>query len=328
MKKGLFINSVQKREADVCPVRWRARRIGEEVSRLFAAPSFEGTILAVCSESLYLSGRGEDIFWIAKEGLPMHRRCLSVSFQPHSFSAGQRFWISDASLWIGEDMIIDLDQTEEWTPRIFGVEKAGPMKMVNDRVDQLLSNLPKPPPDSGFGPAIPVLSAMAGEGEPERISPDPFFNRALPYVFAIRKACLNEEIFQVAQIGRDLIGLGPGLTPSGDDFMGGLLFSLHWLKRIFPEDFFWDEQPILDLIDWSLSRTHPISHVILRDLSSGHGPEPLYDILNGLLLGGDPDKVFLNIDQLCGIGHSSGWDMLAGLLTGMLLARGRVNRLE
>jgi hypothetical protein len=217
-------------------------------------------------------------------------------------------------------VVIDLSGAEEWEPFTIGPEEADSMTLVNERVGRLFSKFPWPVPDSGLGP---VISAIAGGRNPEIIPSDPFFSRAIHPIIAITKACLNKEIVQVAQIGRELIGLGPGLTPSGDDFMGGLLFVFHWLKRIFPEDFFWDDQPILNLIDWSFSRTNPISHAILRDLSSGHGPEPLHDILNFLLCGGDQEKMALDIDRLCGVGHSSGSDIIAGLLTGMLMVRGK-----
>jgi len=154
---------------------------------------------------------------------------------------------------------------------------------------------------------------------------DHLATRSIDPILAIARACLNEDIVDITEVGRDLIGLGPGLTPSGDDFLGGVLFAAHHLKMAYPEEFRWDEQPVMDLIDWSRTRTNPISHAILSDLSIGHGPEPLHDIVSFLLSGKDWRKVMCGINRLLGIGHTSGWDILAGLLTGMLMVTGKVN---
>ena len=256
----------------------------------------------------------------------MHRRCITAPFQLHPLRPGQGFWISGSSLQIGEAMAIDLDRGEQWRPFIIGPGQADPVFMVNERVNWLFSILPRPHPEAGLGQAIPMISAIVKGKDLRTVLSDSLFNRAIGPIHAIANACLREDIVQAAKMGRELIGLGPGLTPSGDDFLGGLFFALHFLKRVFPKEFFWDEQPILDLIDWSFSRTHPISHAILSDLSSGHGPEPLCDILNFLLSGGDRDEMLLNIDRFCRIGHTSGWDILAGLLTGILLLTGKVKR--
>ena len=68
---------------------------------------------------------------------------------------------------------------------------------------------------------------------------------------------------EVAHKGRELVGLGPGLTPSGDDFLGGLLFAAHSLKTAYPEDFCWGQEVITDLMDWARMQTHSISHAVL-----------------------------------------------------------------
>jgi hypothetical protein len=328
LQNDLFFDNNQKRGVELRPFRWRARQIGAEANRLVALPSFEGTILALFSKTVYLSGRDGKILWLSKEGLPMHRRCILVPFQTHPLCPGQVFSKEGSLLKIGEAVTIELNQAEPWRPFMIGPGSADPMFMVNERVSWLFSILLRNEQRDGFGPALPVLSAIAAGREPETVSTDPFFSRAIDPILAIAEACLCKDIVRVAQEGRKLIGLGPGLTPSGDDFLGGLFFALNFLKTIFPEKFFWNDGPILELIDWSSSRTNPISHAIFSDLCVGHGPEPLYDLLNFLLSGGDQDKILPNMDRLCEIGHTSGRDVLAGLLTGMLMVRGKGSQLE
>jgi len=109
-----------------------------------------------------------------------------------------------------------------------------------------------------------------------------------------------------------LVGLGGGLTPSGDDFLGGLWFALRLL----------DSGPQIPSFDWAdverstanaLSRTTAISGCILSDLVLGHGPEPLHDVVIAALAGAAPGDVAEGVSRLVAIGHTSGWDLFAGV---------------
>jgi len=300
--------------------------VGEEVKILITSPLFSGKVLAVFSNNIYLSGQSGEILWVACEDLPMHRRCITASFQPHSLCVGQSFLVHGSCLQIGRAIAIDFDQAEEWEPLKIGPEQARPLGIVNDWVYRIFATISTPDRDAGFSQAIPIISAMADGRGLKGVPLDSLVARAIHPILGIAKACLNEDMVHIAQIGRELIGLGPGLTPSGDDFLGGLLFAAHCLKMVYPREFCWDEEPILDLIDWSRTRTNPISHAILSDLSLGYSPEPLHDIVRSLLNGKDWERAMLSINRLLGIGHTSGWDILAGLLTGMLLVTGKVNR--
>ena len=123
----------------------------------------------------------------------------------------------------------------------------------------------------------------------------------------------------ILEKGKELIGFGPGLTPSGDDFMGGLLFSAFFLKKSYPDFFPWGQEVVTDFIAGARSQTHPISHTFLSDFAAGHAPAPLYEVMGYLLGGRDFERAFSAAVQFLRFGHSSGGDMLAGMMTGMLL---------
>ncbi len=124
-------------------------------------------------------------------------------------------------------------------------------------------------------------------------------------------------MFHISQNATALIGLGPGLTPSGDDFAGGLLFAIKILQTAYPN---------LKLVNQTIpiekyqSRTHLISFTLLQDLANGHGVAPLHQIMTGILRGDSFDSIDPFISQLTQIGNSTGWDLLAGLLAGLLVA--------
>jgi len=105
----------------------------------------------------------------------------------------------------------------------------------------------------------------------------------------------------------DLIGLGPGLTPSGDDFLGGALVALHAFGRTAAAN---------SLAAWLLPLgdrgTHPISAAHLRAAAAGFGGEALHACLCALAAARDAGA---SLTAISAVGHTSGWDALAGALT-------------
>jgi hypothetical protein len=94
-----------------------------------------------------------------------------------------------------------------------------------------------------------------------------------------------------------LIGLGPGLTPSGDDYFGGVMVALHQGGRASHAASLWRWlEPRL------ASRTSAISAAHLAAAAKGEAHEALHDVLDG----------GLDLDALDAVGHCSGWDALAG----------------
>ena len=108
-----------------------------------------------------------------------------------------------------------------------------------------------------------------------------------------------------------LIGLGPGLTPSGDDFLGGVLIALHALGCERPA------QRLGGTVLAAASGTSAISAAHLATAVEGQGSAALHALLNDLLRGllrGRGTSLETRLAALGRIGHTSGWDTLAGAL--------------
>ena len=118
-----------------------------------------------------------------------------------------------------------------------------------------------------------------------------------------------------------LIGFGEGLTPSGDDFLGGFFFSRWLLSNFYPQ--LSDEDRICtysDFISHAKPLTNLISYIVLKDNSDGHTVEPLHLLANGLLRGEREDSLICYAKRLIFLGHSTGWDLLTGFIAGILAA--------
>ena len=151
--------------------------------------------------------------------------------------------------------------------------------------------------------------------DPAAAFTDPVLRFAYPFVLDMARACLDRQPLRISKNADALIGLGAGLTPSGDDFLGGLLFAVAILQDTYPD---------LNFMNFSIpleeyhSRTHLISFTLLKDLAGGQAVAPLHNIVNGLLTGASLESIYPFSSQLTSIGHSTGWDLLTGLLTGLL----------
>jgi hypothetical protein len=100
-----------------------------------------------------------------------------------------------------------------------------------------------------------------------------------------------------------LIGLGPGFTPSGDDFLGGMLVALRAGSQA---------QSLWRWLEPRLAgRTSAISAAHLAAAAEGEAHEALHACVE-LLLGG-AGRWSDALDRLDRVGHFSGWDALAGV---------------
>jgi hypothetical protein len=137
-------------------------------------------------------------------------------------------------------------------------------------------------------------------------------DRAVRPVTEVAAACDHDDPAAASVAADPLLGLGPGLTPSGDDFVGGVLFARCVREPARAE---WS-LAAARLVERARARTHPISVALLEDLATGDGYEPLHDLVDALA-GGDEGSALRAVDRLGVLGHSSGWDMLTGFLVGV-----------
>ena len=100
----------------------------------------------------------------------------------------------------------------------------------------------------------------------------------------------------------DLIGLGYGLTPSGDDFLVGALAMLDALEQTNMR------AALGRAVIAAAARTSPLSASFLRAAAAGHVGENLHRMIAAIMTG-EADAAVAAATR---IGHTSGWDTLAG----------------
>ena len=281
-------------------------RLGEMAAE-FLDTFGRGRVLAVFERGFYLQAETEHLIFIGRDGLPPGPLTVLVSGGteaagwPRERSLARRgevFWRFE-----GSSLALQTEKAALWQP-----EPLPPPEPARLRAALSALSLAAPllSPQEGLAPLIPVWL-----GRTEAI--DPSFT-ARPGRFLLLEA--NRALAALrdwldggpAALGdlaaQGLIGLGPGLTPAGDDALGGALMALRLLR----------ENERLAGLDEAIQRqgrfTHLISRAHLRAARRGLTAEPFHEVLR--LLGRGSTSLTAGLRALAEMGHSSGWDALTG----------------
>ncbi len=280
-------------------------------------PGARGQVLAALDSVAYLMTSAQELLWVASSAAPMHRRCLRLSASLPRLAPGTAFCVADSRLRIDPGLVVNCAAASLWLPARVDPDQVVEISELPERVRALVATLDCGQAH-GFGRCIAdlvrgALAFAVGTG-------DPVITQGQPLVQNLTDAWRSQDRRRIALAVDALVGFGIGLTPCGDDFLGGWLFGVRTLRAAYPD---------LDLPDLPVFGerhrrwTNPISFTLLDDLAKGHATEPLHHIANGILSGAPLDNLRPAILRLTSIGHSTGWDTLSGLLAGLLLAETR-----
>lgn len=117
-----------------------------------------------------------------------------------------------------------------------------------------------------------------------------------------------------------LIGLGSGLTPSGDDLLVGFLAGLWCTLRNDQKRLAFLAQLSESIIALSL-RTNDISRNYLIHAARGKVASRLKDLTESLSRGEETEMLLQTAEAAMQVGHTSGMDAVTGLLAGLSVWR-------
>ena len=117
-----------------------------------------------------------------------------------------------------------------------------------------------------------------------------------------------------------LIGLGKGLTPSGDDFLAGIVMGFYKVGRVMDGHYL-----ACHFNRTASERTTIVSLAFYSALSEGLVAEPFRQLLE-VIGSGDVKQLVQALARINGMGATSGWDTVAGILFGISLVNPIPNR--
>lgn len=142
---------------------------------------------------------------------------------------------------------------------------------------------------------------------------------------ALAACCAADDLPGAVEQAERIVGLGPGLTPSGDDVLCGLLLALRLMgdavrRADGPEA----GAAAVRLADWigaavtsdATTRTTALSATLLHCAASGQASGEVAAVLRALARPTDGQGLSLPTRRLLSTGHTSGADLAWGLSAG------------
>ncbi len=274
---------------------------GEEAARVIAAPELR--VIAAFERSFYAEdgdGRLACFLGEGAESGPLHVLCRDWRGpEAAGVRPGTVFTRADARL-SSPGLVIKTGPHAVWRPAPFPRFAAEPFRRG---FAALRAALPAAAPPR----SLPALLFLRQGGLPADADP---LTKALVDAAADGTRRLLDWLEHPAAApawAPALLGLGPGLTPSGDDILAGVLLALHAVGDAAAVAIM--APPLRDL---SPAATNPISRAHLLAALDGAGAAAFHDLLTGVLTARTDVSPLL--ERIARVGHSSGWDALFGIL--------------
>ena len=283
-----------------------------------------GKVLAVVTHAVYLLTEEGELVWLATTGNPMHRRCMQLPAPLPHLAVDATFTIRGQSIDLESGTNLDFHASHVWEGLELPPGDVIDIGQLPDTLFAVCQSFLATETPVGYGSFIlPVLQIAKKLKFSIRFQPkDILTTAAWPVVERIARECLSHDLPGVFQEAEGLVGLGEGLTPAGDDFLGGLFFARHLLACSYPFLLYLEFSDLREWIAACQPRTNLISYVLLKDNARGHALEPLNRFGIALLTNQPEACIISAASELIKTGHSTGWSLLAGFLVGMLLAIG------
>ena len=238
-----------------------------------------------------------------------------------SLHAGMEVLIGNASLRIpARDFSLHLPQTPPWEPRPDITAYRWSRETVTRHVRLLAHYLADQPQQGGLAPLIRPL--LLGQPAPET----PLSRMALPALRMLARASWRQDSAGVAEATGRLAGLGPGLTPSGDDALAGFAAVMVLLSPQLSAGTISRDVIAATIARVARPRTTALSAVLLAHASRGEIAEHMGKLLLKLALPAEASTAVLHAaERVLSFGAYSGSDTLLGTLLALRALEGDID---
>jgi hypothetical protein len=212
-----------------------------------------------------------------------------------------------------------LPETTAWEPRPEVSTYHWHRKTVAQHVRLLAHLLADKPQQGGLAPLVRPLLL----GQPAQETP--LSRMAMPRLRLLAQSSWRQENAGIEEATRGLAGLGPGLTPSGDDVLGGFAAIMALLSPQLSADAASRKHVAVTIAAMARPRTTALSAVLLAHAAQGELAEQMGTLLLTLTLPAEAFETVLNAaEQVLTFGASSGGDTLLGMLLGLRTLEGEI----
>ncbi len=213
-----------------------------------------------------------------------------------------------------------LSSTPAWEPRPDVTAYNWNRETVAFHTRLLAQYLTKKQYKEGLAPLVEPLLLQ------QPLQATPLSKMAMPHLRMLVQSTLHQDNAGIEKATRGLAGLGPGLTPSGDDALGGFAAVMALLSSMLSTDFISRSDIASNISTVAIPRTTKLSGVLLEHAARGEVGEHFGSFLLTLTLPIDEfETVQKAADRVLNFGASSGGDTLLGILLGLQTLLGEID---
>ena len=323
------------RESGVDRISLEAEAIGQKALKALGKSGGEIEVHSVFDHAVYISTGKNELIKLIRNKDFINPYSILIKLEGGApmtslgFEAGDRVTWDGRSLDAGGAILIDLSHARVYKKeRLF--KKVPPLGAdtiaFNLRImrDVIYTH----PGREGLVPLLEDVETKGPmkvflESQEKSVS-----EKARPHIEQLMWGLFSGDLAAVTENAGAILGLGPGLTPSCDDFLAGLLMSLGFAgKSFYGKDraaarFF--KKAGDAIYGLSKEKTTIYSRGLIDDARHGEGPRSAIGLIRCLVTG-SPEDTASAAKTLIGMGASTGADLAVGIYYGV---RYLVSRLE
>jgi len=319
-----------------------ARFVSQKILKEVLSRNIQGCIASIFNHSFNIETDERFLINIGAENLPMTPRSILLSIEdfheeifPEIYS-GLPFSTLKGSLYFpGIGLFISVQKAAQFNPKKNLLKEILPKERVERNLSagaEFIRRARKRIRGIDYSPLSDYFLCRNGfisstQGKPEEITftaskrrdlfygSDPkLWKRIDSFLYAIRKHSWDEVTVALKLI----LGFGPGLTPSGDDFLSGFIaagIAVNQVRESISDSI----RRIIDKVrEEADGKTTKVSISMIEDACNGDFAEPVWKFIRITLLSEEMSEIESACQRLWKIGGSSGEDLFNGLATGIL----------
>ncbi|MGH7901268.1 MAG: DUF2877 domain-containing protein [Thermodesulfobacteriota bacterium] len=318
----------------------QAEAIGyKALKELLGNPTKKSRVLSVFEHAFYLQTQGSKLINVIQNRNYISPTSILVNglnfsdFKSAGIREGMQVDVKDNKIEIdGGLFVINLDDSSTWfTPRIPKKRSIKDLRFISLNLRVLRDVIYECKSREGL---VPLLERVE-LGGPVNLFLNPletsFSERARPNIERLMWGLYWGDSEMFSTNAQTILGLGPGLTPSCDDFLAGLMISLDRGVKVLLKDekafFEFLKGVFAEIAEESKARTTIYSQGFLKLAHKGEGNEIVVKLVHSLLTDHE-DSVASYSKTLIEMGETSGADIAIGIYYGIRFLISRLENLE
>lgn len=306
------------------PRKFSCISIGSIAAKRISEDGFVGKVHSIFDKSFAMTGRCDGLVFFVRHDVargPLNVVVdldVDLTFASLSMSVGDAVIRQRDSLFVGRYIEIRLCDARVWTCTTRLPQVASPLR-VNEKIDALKVRVLELGNHGGLGQLVRYESQIIrGETIPDEVLPM-ISAKVLPHLRSLVSAIISEDLRTVENSAKSLVGLGIGLTPSGDDVLAGIMAGVSTLLANFSID-----DRYITAVNGAIishlqeNRTNLISKEFLVCAARGQFVENVASLIMDVL---SPSENLINskIQVVLKMGETSGTDITLGIILGLRL---------